>query len=246
MGDIKVLTVKEYAALPWLKRMSYRLYRNPIVMFVIAPIFYFTVEQRLTYYLPRSWKKERYSVHLTNCMVAASIVLMCRLLCVKPFFMVHLPVTIVASSVGVWLFYVQHNFEQTYWQRKKSWNYWDAALDGSSYYHLPKVLQWFTASIGLHHIHHLDSRIPNYRLQECFDENPEMHRANRMTLLNSLKCIPLRLWDEDQQQMVGFSAARDRSSGAPRAKDRASSDTPGDAPAHLKQISATADSHAAS
>src|SRR5262245_19652043 len=215
--------------------MSYRLYRNPIEIFIIAPLFYFAVEQRLTYYLPRSWKKERYSVHLTNCMVAASIVLMCWVLGVGPFFMVHLPVANVASSVGVWLFYVQHNFEQTYWERKKSWNYWDAALEGSSYYHLPKVLQWFTASIGLHHIHHLDCRIPNYRLQECFDENPEMLWANRVTLRNSLKCIPLRLWDEDRQQMVGFSAARTQSLGTPRATDRGPSGMPRDPAANLEQ-----------
>lgn len=118
--------------------------------------------------------------------------------------MVHLPVVIVGGSVGVWMFYVQHQYEDTYWRHRADWSYVDAALYGSSYYRLPKIFQWFTANIGLHHIHHLDSRIPNYRLQQCHDENPGLQCARTISAWESLACLSYKLWDEDKRQMVGY------------------------------------------
>ena len=118
----------------------------------------------------------------------------------------HLPVVFLASSVGVWLFYVQHHYEHTYWEHRENWQYVDANMEGSSYYELPRILQWFTANIGLHHIHHLDSQIPNYRLQECFDENPPLQHVTRLSIRESMACATLRLWDEDAHRMVGIPA----------------------------------------
>jgi omega-6 fatty acid desaturase (delta-12 desaturase) len=126
----------------------------------------------------------------------------------------HLPIVLLASSAGIWLFYVQHQFPNSYWRRSGAWNFHQAALLGSSYYTLPRLLQWFTANIGLHHIHHLCSRIPNYRLQECLDENPELRQAPRLTLLDSLRCARLSLWNEETGRMIGF---RDLASTAARA-----------------------------
>ena len=122
----------------------------------------------------------------------------------QQFLMVQLPVILIATSIGGWLFYVQHQFEDTYWQHQNHWEFHTAGLLGSSYYDLPKLLRWFTANIGLHHIHHLNSKIPNYKLQQCFDENPELQRITRISLWQSLRCPSLKLWDEDQQRLVGF------------------------------------------
>jgi omega-6 fatty acid desaturase (delta-12 desaturase) len=129
---------------------------------------------------------------------------MWRFIGLQQFLLIHLPVVALAASAGVWLFYVQYNFPATCWQRHDSWDYFVAGISGSSYYQLPKILERLTANIGLHHIHHLDSRIPNYRLQQCFDENPEFQRVNRLTFWNSLFCASLKLWDEDEARLVGF------------------------------------------
>jgi omega-6 fatty acid desaturase (delta-12 desaturase) len=205
-GEIHVMTVREYEHAGKGKRLAYRLYRNPFVLFVLAPVFHFVVLQRFTRGVPRTWKKERASIHYTNLCAVAVVLLLVWLVGWKPLLMVHVPVAALAASIGVWLFYVQHNFEQTYFRPHADWSYFDAALIGSSYYRLPKVLQWFTGNIGLHHIHHLDSRIPNYRLQHCFDENSELRSATSLSMWQSLSCLSLRLWDEDQRRMVGFPA----------------------------------------
>jgi omega-6 fatty acid desaturase (delta-12 desaturase) len=202
-GDIHMLTVREYnERTPW-RKLVYRVYRHPLVIFGIAPLFYFGVYQRLPLE-PRSWKKERWSIFWTNIVMAVALVAMWWFVGFTGLLLVHLPVSFIASSVGVWLFYVQHQFAPSYWQRNGNWDYFNAGIEGSSYYHLPKVLQWFTANIGLHHIHHVDSRIPNYRLQECFDENPQFQRVHHLTLWQSLSCASLKLWDEDLGEMVGF------------------------------------------
>jgi len=203
-GDVDTMTVREYLQLTRLKRLGYRLLRNPFVLFGVAPIVYFLVLRRFTYNLPRSWKKERASVYYTNLALLGCALGMCWLVGPRQFLLVHVPVMILASSLGVWLFYVQHNFESTYWQRHDNWDFEIAAVVGSSYYHLPKGLQWLTANIGFHHIHHLDSRIPNYRLQECFDGNSVFQRVSRLTLWQSLSCATLKLWDENAGKMVGF------------------------------------------
>jgi omega-6 fatty acid desaturase (delta-12 desaturase) len=203
-GDVAIMTVREYLQLTSLKRLGYRLYRNPFVLFGIAPVVYFVVLRRFTYDLPRSWKRERASVHCTNLALLVCLFSICWLVGLRQFLLVHVPVTTLASSLGVWLFYVQHNFEATYWQRHDSWDFGIAGMAGSSYYHLPKGLQWLTANIGFHHIHHLDSRIPNYRLQECFDGNSVFQRVNQFTLRQSLSCVTLKLWDENEGKMVGF------------------------------------------
>jgi acyl-lipid omega-6 desaturase (Delta-12 desaturase) len=203
-GDIHMLTVAEYRRLSPFQRLVYRVHRHPVILFGVAPVLYFSVFQRFAYYEPRSWKKERANVYWTNLALLASLLVIVWLVGLKSFLLVHLPVVTIGSSAGVWLFYVQHHFERAYWQRHDHWDYFDAGLAGSSYYQLPKLLQWFTANIGLHHIHHLDSQIPNYRLQKCFDENPVFQRVNRLTFRESLSCAALKLWDEETGEMVDF------------------------------------------
>lgn len=204
LGDITTRTVKEYLNLPKHKQLAYRLYRNPGVMFIVGPAFQFMVKHRFPWELPYNWKREWRSVHLTNLALLVMISALGMTLGLQRFLMVQLPVTLLASSAGVWLFYVQHQFQDTYWQTHDQWQFHAAGLEGSSYYDLPKVLQWFTANIGLHHIHHLNSRIPNYKLQQCFDAVPALQRVSRLTLRSSLRCGLLKLWDEEQQRLVGF------------------------------------------
>ncbi len=207
-GDIDLLTIEGYRSLPRLKRLAYRLYRNPLVMFGIGPTYLFVVKHRL----PLDARRNRTlaSVMLTNLAILAFVALAMAATGVGEFLLVQAPITMLAASVGVWLFYVQHQFERTYWERDENWNFHEAALRGSSYYDLPSVLRWFTANIGVHHVHHLCSRIPNYRLGECLAENPELRECSRMTLLQSLKCIPLALWDEERKELVSFRRARAR------------------------------------
>jgi omega-6 fatty acid desaturase (delta-12 desaturase) len=209
-GDIDTLTVREYLALGRWRRLTYRLYRNPLVLFVVGPPFQFIVKHRFPMIVPASWRRERLSIHWTNLALAAMVVVMALTIGLKAFLMVQLPITLLASSLGVWLFYVQHQFRDTYWEHEGAWDYFAAGARGSSYYALPKVLQWLTGNIGLHHVHHLNSRIPNYRLQECFDENPVLQTATRLTLWRSFRCIFLKLWDEDQGTLVGYAQARRR------------------------------------
>lgn len=208
-GDVHTLTVAEYLTLTPMKRLGYRIYRNPLVFFGIGPVLHFAILQRFTINVPRSWNKERAAVHGTNLALLGSLLAVVWLVGFPQFLLVHVPVTILASSAGAWLFYVQHNFETTYWQRHELWDFESAASTGSSYYDLPRGLQWLTANIGFHHIHHLDSRIPNYRLPECFAKNLEFQQAKRITLWQSLSCASLKLWDEDAGRMVGFQNVKD-------------------------------------
>jgi omega-6 fatty acid desaturase (delta-12 desaturase) len=207
-GEIRVMTVEEYQAADWKTRLKYRLYRNPFVLFCIGPAYEFVVSQRFPSIVPKNWTRERRSIHLTNLAALASLVLFCWLLGTKKFLMIQVPIMVIASQVGVWLFYVQHQYEEAFYERGEDWDYVQAALAGSSHYRLPKLLQWFTASIGLHHIHHLDSRIPNYRLQQCYDEQPRLRAGKELTMWESLRCVSYKLWDEDRAKMVGFREAR--------------------------------------
>ncbi len=213
-GDVATMTLKEYLQLTPLKKLGYRLYRNPFVMFGGAAVVYFVILQRFTYELPPSWRRERASVHATNLAVLVFLLSVGWLVGFRSFLMVHVPVTVLGSSLGVWMFYVQHNFVGTYWQRHDNWQFEMAGREGSSYYQLPRPLQWLTANIGFHHIHHLDSRIPNYRLQECFDGTSEFQQVHRLTLWQSLSCVSLKLWDEGEGRMVGFPTAGSSASAA--------------------------------
>jgi omega-6 fatty acid desaturase (delta-12 desaturase) len=203
-GDIDTLTVREYLSRSRLKRVLYRLYRHPAVMLLVGPAFQFILKHRFPTDTPRSWKREWGSVHGTNLALLTVVVLMWLTVGLDRFLMVQLPITLIAGSVGVYLFYVQHQYEDTYWRYKETWDYYAAGLEGASLLVMPKVLQWFTANIGLHHIHHVSSRIPNYHLQRCYDENPELHDVTRLTLWGSVKTLWLSLWDEDGRQLVRF------------------------------------------
>jgi omega-6 fatty acid desaturase (delta-12 desaturase) len=207
-GDIDTLTVREYLSRPRRKRLAYRLYRNPLVMLLIGPAWQFIIKHRFPSDAPRDWKREWASVHWTNLALVALIAGASLVIGLDRFLRVQLPVTLLTGSLGVYLFYVQHQYEDTYWRYREAWNYYAAGLEGASHLVMPKVLQWFTANIGLHHIHHIASRIPNYRLQRCYDENPELHRVTRLTLPGSVKTLFLTLWDEDEKKLIRFHDLR--------------------------------------
>ena len=209
IGDISTLTVGEYLALSRWRRLSYRIYRNPIVMFGLGPAYLFFVRHRLPPLgLMRSGLRPWLSTMLTNAAIALVIFAMMRFVGVEPFLLVHLPITLLAASIGVWLFYVQHQFEETFWADASGWNLHEAALHGSSHYELPSILRWFTANIGVHHVHHLCSRIPFYRLPRVLREHPELKAMGRITLMQSLACVRLALWDETQQRLISFCDLR--------------------------------------
>jgi omega-6 fatty acid desaturase (delta-12 desaturase) len=207
-GDVWVMTVDEYYGKPWYERLRYRFYRNPLILFFIGPLFAFSIVQRFTFGIPRSWRRERQSVHLTNVTLAVALGVAWLTVGLGPFLLVQVPVVMLAASVGSWLFYVQHQFEHAYWQPDERWDYVRSAIDGSSYYRLPRVLQWFTGNIGFHHVHHLDSRIPNYNLPNCHAAVPELQQAVTLGLSESVRCARLKLWDDRLQRMVTFREAQ--------------------------------------
>jgi omega-6 fatty acid desaturase (delta-12 desaturase) len=208
VGDIETLTVREYRALPRWRRLAYRVYRHPIVLFVIGPAFLFLLQHRLPFGLMRAGWMPWVSALATNAGIALAIAAMIWLVGPAPFLLVHLPIVLVASSIGVWLFYVQHQFEETFWAEERAWNVHEAALYGSSYYELPGVLAWLTANIGVHHVHHLYSRIPFYRLSQVLRDYPALANVRRLTLLESFRCVKLALWDESRRRLVSFREAR--------------------------------------
>ncbi|MFA5948744.1 MAG: fatty acid desaturase [Hyphomicrobium sp.] len=208
-GDIATLTVREYRALSPMRRFFYRVYRHPIVLFLVGPVLLFVIQHRLPFSMLRDsgWRGWA-SVVATNAALLIAGCVLSYLIGVKAFVAVQLPIVAIASSVGVWLFYVQHQFEDTFWLRSDEWNVHEAALYGSSHYDLPGFLPWLTAHIGIHHVHHLYSRIPYYRLPQVLRDFPELANVRRITLLESLRCIKLRLWDESQRRLVSFAEAR--------------------------------------
>jgi acyl-lipid omega-6 desaturase (Delta-12 desaturase) len=203
-GDVWVLTVEEYRNCSTFGRLRYRFYRHPIFLFLLGPSLLFVLRQRFTYYIPRSWRRERRSVHITNFGILLLVAVAWSTIGLPAFFLVHGPVVILGAMIGSWLFFVQHQFEEAYWQPQEDWNYVRSAFEGSSYYRLPRVLQWFTGNIGFHHIHHLESRIPNYNLSDCYAAVPELRQAVTLGLMDSFKCTRLKLWDEGRQRMVTF------------------------------------------
>ncbi len=208
IGDIDTLTVREYLALPRWRRLLYRFYRNPLVMFGIVPAYLFFVQHRVPVGLMRSGWKPWVSTMATNAALALIAGLLIWLIGLGAFALVHLVTVLLAATIGMWLFYVQHQFEYTAWFDGANWDLHEAALHGSSYYVLPGVLRWFTANIGMHHVHHLCSRIPYYRLPRVLKENPELGDIGRLTLWDSLKCVRLALWDESRQKLISFGELR--------------------------------------
>jgi len=208
IGAIDTLTVREFrTSTPW-RRLRYRLYRHPIVMFGLGPAYLFILRHRLPMGLLRGGWEPWISVMATNAAIAILVAVVIWAVGLAPFLLVQLPITILAASIGVWLFYVQHQFEDTFWEHEENWSFHDAALHGSSHYDLPGVLRWFTGNIGVHHVHHLSSRIPYYRLPEALRDCPELRNLGRLTLLQSLKAVRLVLWDEEKRRLVSFAEAR--------------------------------------
>jgi omega-6 fatty acid desaturase (delta-12 desaturase) len=204
IGDIDTLTVREYLALPRWRRLVYRLYRNPIVLFGLGPAYMFILRHRLPMGLMRAGWRPWLSTMATNAAIAVLVAGMIALIGLGPFLLVQLPITLLASAIGIWLFYVQHQFEDTSWNHDEDWNFHEAALHGSSHYDLPLVLRWFTANIGVHHVHHLASRIPYYRLQSVLRDHPQLAAVGRLTLLRSFRCVRMVLWDEQRQRLISF------------------------------------------
>ena len=206
-GDIRTLTVDEYAALPRKGRLGYRFLRAPLVMFVLGPIVAMVVGPRIVAHGARP--RMRRSVLATDLALAVIVGGLCWAIGWQQFLLVEAPAALLAGSTGIWLFYVQHQFEDAYWEGASDWSYADAALRGSSYLRLPRVLQFFTGNIGFHHVHHLNARIPNYNLQRAHDDNPVFHRVPTLSLWDGLRAVRLKLWDERRGRLVTFAQARE-------------------------------------
>ena len=205
IGEVTTLTVEEYRALGWLKRLAYRLYRHPAVIFGVGPAFLFLLQHRLPSGLMREGWRPWASALATNAAMGVLIGAVLWLGGWKALLLVHLPTLLLAASIGVWLFYVQHQFEEAYWVRQKSWNATEAALYGSSHYVLPAPLPWMTANIGIHHVHHVASRIPFYRLPKVLRDFPELNAVSRLSLRESFRSVRLSLWDEGTRRLISFS-----------------------------------------
>ncbi|MDD2583101.1 MAG: fatty acid desaturase [Desulfuromonadaceae bacterium] len=206
MGDITIMTVEEYLTATPLKRLAYRLYRNPVIMFGIGPLYYFLLRNR--YPSPGAKKIDFISVIFTNLAIAAIVVIASLTIGFRTYLLVQLPILAFAATLGVWLFYNQHQFEGVYWARHEVWDPWRVAMEGASYYKLPWLLQWVTGNIGFHHVHHVRPGIPNYRLQECYDAIPELQAITPLTLAKSLGSLHLNLYDEYQRKMVSFQSLK--------------------------------------
>jgi acyl-lipid omega-6 desaturase (Delta-12 desaturase) len=204
-GDVRTLTVSEYLALPARSRLAYRVFRNPVVMFGVGPIVALLVGPRLVSRSARP--RMRRSVIGTNIALAVLVGALCWLIGWRDYLLVQAPTVLLAGSAGIWLFYVQHQFEDAYWESADDWSYADAALRGSSYLKLPSVLQFFSGNIGLHHVHHLSARIPNYNLQRAHDENPIFHDVPILSFADGLRAVRFKLWDEDRRRLVTFAEA---------------------------------------
>jgi len=213
LGAVWTLTVQEYLEASRWKRFSYRLVRNPFFLFVLAPPILFLVLYRFSQ--PRASKRDRHSVWWTNLAMLGVTTALIWLMGLKAYLMIQIPVLMISSSAGVWLFYVQHQFEGVYWERHEEWDYTAAGLQGSSFYKLPKVLQWFSGNIGFHHIHHLSPRIPNYNLEKCHLADPMFQRVKPLTLFASFKSCSFRLWDEPRHQLVGYDFLRSQGHSQP-------------------------------
>ena len=208
IGDVLTLTVEEYRARTPFWRLMYRLYRNPVVLFVLGPSYLFILQNRLPLGLMNQGWKFWTSAMGTNAIIAIALALIVWFGGWMPVLLVFLPTSVIAGTIGVWLFYVQHQFEDTHWSKGDDWQVHEAALEGSSHYILPQPLRWMSANIGIHHVHHLYSRIPFYRLPEVLRENAELATTQSLTIRESLKSVKLHLWDEKLQRLMSFSEAQ--------------------------------------
>ena len=206
VGDVWTMTLDEYLAAPRSQQIFYRLVRNPIFMLGIGPFYVFLIANRFA--TKNAKRRERQSVWITNLALLAIILVASQTIGLRTYLLIQLPVILIAATGGIWLFYVQHQFEGVYWARHEEWNPIKASLQGSSYYKLPKIVQWFTGNIGLHHIHHIRPRIPNYNLQRCYDETPAFQAVKPITLRSSLRSLWLNLYDEQSGKLVSFRALK--------------------------------------
>jgi len=205
VGDVYTMTVEEYLAAPWYVKVGYRFMRSPVFLFTINAMFVFVVNHR--FWERNAGRRERNSVIWTNIALATIVGWLILTIGWKAFLLVELPILLMTCGVGVWMFYIQHNFDPTYWERHTEWEFFNAGMDGSSFYKLPKLLQWFTGNIGFHHIHHLSPRIPNYKLEECHNANPEF-QIEPLTFAQSLNSLFFRLWDEKEKMLVGWEVLK--------------------------------------
>lgn len=203
-GDMDICTVAEYQALSRFEKIRYRVYRNPIMFLIFGPIFFVLVINRFAFDHDKTSPKERRNVYLTNATLILTYLALCLQFGWLGVLEIAAPIVYTAAAGGIWLFYIQHQFEHTYWRWDDEWDYVTAAMQGSSFYRLPKILQWMSGSIGYHHIHHLKPNIPNYLLQRCHDENPEFQRVVTITLWSSLRTMFLSLWDEERRRLISF------------------------------------------
>src|SRR5450759_682503 len=201
-GDVTTMTVNEYVSSPWWTKLGFRLFRSPFVMFGLVPYFMFGIVNRLP--LRKVSRKELVNLIWTDTAIIIKIIFLSWLMGWQHFLAMELPVLFVAGTVGIWMFYVQHQFENMYWVKTDDWDYANSAMKGASFYKLPRLLQWFSGNIGFHHIHHLSPRIPNYYLEKCAVENPELKPETILTIKSSLKSLTLSLWDEELGRMIGF------------------------------------------
>ncbi|MCB9341339.1 MAG: fatty acid desaturase [Lewinellaceae bacterium] len=215
IGDIHFLTVEEYHRRSALGKLSYRLLRTPVFQFMIAPVLYLLVSNRLPMFRVKTWSRAHWPQVLNNLSILVVYGLLALVLGWKQFLLVHLPVLFLFGMIAYWFFYVQHQHEHNYQQPKANWDFLQASIQGSTYYKLPRLFQWLSGNIGFHHIHHLSSSIPNYHLEKCAVENPVLSRyANTLTFRQSLKCVGHKLWDEKQQRMISFREYRERGQAA--------------------------------
>jgi len=213
VGDVSTLTVREYSALSGWERFKYRFYRHPVVMLLIGPQYLFIVSYRFV--SRHSGRRERNNVYLTNIAAFVVAATLCSTIGVKTFLLIWIPISVIAGGTAVWLFYIQHQYETAYWQRAPVWDYVEAAVNGSSYYKLPRVLQWFSGNIGLHHVHHLSPKIPNYKLERCHNEVQMFDNVTVIAFWESFRSLSLKLWDEDKRRLVGFKNPGDTVGSAP-------------------------------
>ncbi len=206
VGDIDTLTVEEYKKLSSKERLLYRAYRNPFIMFIIGPAYLFLLRHRWPVGCTTQGTKPWFSVLTTNAGIALLFLVLIMIIGLKTFLLVHLPMVVIGGGIGIWMFYVQHQFDHTHWDEAEDWQHAHSALHGSSFYDLPKPFMWLTGNIGIHHVHHLSSRIAFHRLPAVLETYPELKKIGRLTFLESLKCVNLALWDTQQRKLVPFSA----------------------------------------
>lgn len=206
VGDVWTMTVKEYIAATRAQRAWYRFYRHPLVLFVLGPLQVLLIQNRRI--LPGSNRKDVISVVGTNLSLAIIVAAVWLTVGIEAYLLIQLPIILIGLALGIWLFYVQHQFEGVYWERGEKWDFVAASLEGSSYYKLPKIFQWFSGNIGFHHVHHLNSRVPNYRLEDCHHDLTQVRPIPEVGLFRSLRSLKFRLWDEDRRQLISFRQFR--------------------------------------